>query len=115
MVSGCQRAYGEEQRQETKEVVTMAPKKEDGRTRRKTSAGGGDSERFGRPVEKAAGQARDVTMVDVDPWGSFFDEIWGQALEGETADQHDDGPKPSKAAQTPGTKLGRQGRSPRAT
>jgi hypothetical protein len=39
-VSGCQRAYGEEQGQETKEAATMAPKKEDGRTRRKAAPAG---------------------------------------------------------------------------
>jgi hypothetical protein len=116
MVSGCQRTYGEEQGQETKEAATMmTPKKEDGRTRRKTGAGRGDSERVGRTVEKAASEARDVTMVDVDPWGSFFDKIWGQALEGESVDRQDIGPKPTKAARTPDTKPGRQGRSPRAT
>jgi hypothetical protein len=96
------------------EAAIMAPEKH-GRTRRKTSAGGGDSERVGRTVEKAAGQARDVTMIDVDLWGSFFDKIWGQALESEGADRRDDGPKPIKAARAPGTKPGRQGRSPRAT
>jgi hypothetical protein len=92
----------------------MAPEKQ-GRTRRKASAEGGDSERVGRTVEEAAGQARDVTMVDVDPWGSFFDKIWGQALEGESVDRQDIGPKPTKAARTPDTKPGRQGRSSRAT
>ena len=90
----------------------MAPEKEADRTRRKTSAGRGDS---GHTVEKTAGQARDVAMVDVDPWGSFFDKIWGQALEGESVDRQDIGPKPPKAARTPRTKLGRQGRSPRGT
>jgi hypothetical protein len=115
VVPGYQRAYGEEQGQETKEAATMAAKKEDGRTRRKTSAGGGDSEPVGRTLEKAAGQARDVTMVDVDPWGSFFDMFLAQAAEGESASRHDDGPKPAKAVQTSGTKLGRQGRSLRAT
>jgi hypothetical protein len=93
----------------------MAPKKEDGRTRRRTSAGRGDSEPVGRTAEKAAGQARDVTMVNVDPWGSFFDTIWGQALEGESADQHDGEPKPAKTVRTPGTKPGRQARSSRTT
>jgi hypothetical protein len=97
------------------ETATMALEKEGSRTRRKTSAGGGDSEPVGQPVEKAAGQARDITMVDVDPWGSFFDKIWGQALEGESVDRQDIGPKPIKAARTLGTKPRRQGRSPRAT
>ena len=92
----------------------MPPEKEGGRTR-KTSAGRGGSERVGRTVEKAAGQARDVTMVDIDPWGSFFEKFWEQAAEGESADRHNGGPKPAKAVRTPGTKPGRQGRSPRAT
>jgi hypothetical protein len=93
----------------------MAPEKEGGRTRRKTSAGRGDSERVGRTVEKTAGQARDMTMVDVDPWGSFFEKFWEQAAEDESADRHDGAPKPAKTVRTPGTKPGRQGRSPRVT
>jgi hypothetical protein len=93
----------------------MAAEKESSRTRRKTSARGDDSERAGHTVEKAAGQAREVSMVDVDPWGSFFDKIWGQALEDESVDRQDIEPKPTKAARTLGTKLGRQGRSPRTT
>jgi hypothetical protein len=91
----------------------MAPEKE-GRTRRKTSAGRGDSEQVGRTVDKTAGQGRDVAMVDVDLWGSFFETFWEQAAQGESVDRHDDGPKPAKAVRTPGTKPGRQGRSPRA-
>ena len=93
----------------------MAPEKEGGRTRRKTSTGRGDSERDGRTVEKAAGQARDVTMVDVDPWGSFFEKFWEQAAEGESADRHDGEQKPAKAVRTSGTKSAKQGRSPRAS
>lgn len=93
----------------------MAPGKEGGRTPRKTSPGRSDSEHIGRTVEKGAGQVRDITMVNVDPWGSFFDMFLAQAAEGESASRHDDGPKPAKAVQTSGTKLGRQGRSPRAT
>ena len=57
----------------------MAPEKEGGRTRRKAGAGRGAGERTGRTAEKAAGQPRDVTMVDVDPWGSFFERFWEQA------------------------------------
>jgi hypothetical protein len=93
----------------------MAPGKEGGCTPRKTSAGRSDSEHIGRTVEKGAGQVRDITMVNVDPWGSFFDMFLAQAAEGESASRHDDGPKPAKAVQTSGTKLGRQGRSLRAT
>ena len=88
----------------------MAPEKEGGRTRRKTSTGRG-----GRTIEKAVGQARDVTMVDVDPWGSFFEKFWGQATEGESTDRNDGGQKPAKAVQTSGTKPGKQGRSPRVS
>ncbi len=87
----------------------MAPKKEDGRTRRKTSAEGSDSEPVGRTVEKAAGQARDVTMVDVDPWGSFFERFWEQAG-GEDAGR----PEPATGVRTPGAKPARRGRPPRA-
>ncbi len=93
----------------------MAPEKEGGHIRRKTSAGRSDSEHLGRTVEKGTGQIRDITMVNVDPWGSIFDMFLAQAAEGESASRHDDGPKPAKAVQTSGTKLGRQGRSPRAT
>jgi hypothetical protein len=92
----------------------MAPEKKGDRTRRKTSAGHGDKERVRRTVEKATGQARDVTMVDIDPWG-FFEKFWERPAESESADRHDGGPKPTKVVRTPGTKPGRQGRSPRAT
>ncbi len=53
----------------------MASEKEGGRTRRKTGAGQGEGERVGRTAEGAAGQPRDVTMVDVDSWGSFFERF----------------------------------------
>jgi hypothetical protein len=97
------------------EAAIMAPEKEGGRTRGKTSAGRGDSERVGRTAEKAAGQSRDVGMVEIDLWGSFFETFWEQPAEGKSTDHHHRGPKPAKAAQTPGTKPGRQGRPPRAT
>jgi hypothetical protein len=54
-------------------------------------------------------------MVDIDPWGSFFEKFWEQTAEGESAGRHDGGPKPTKTVRTPGTKLGRQSRSSRAT
>ena len=53
----------------------MAPEKEGGRTRRKAGAGRGAGERTGRAAEKAAGRPRDVAMVDVDPWGFFFERF----------------------------------------
>ena len=93
----------------------MAPEKEVGRTRGKTSAGRGDSERVGRTAEKAAGQSQDVGMVEIDLWGSFFETFLEQPAEGKSTDQHHGGPKPAKAAQNVGTKPGRQGRPPRAT
>ena len=97
------------------EAAIMAPGKEGGRTRGKTSAGRGDRERVGRTAEKAAGQSRDVGMVEIDLWGSFFETLWERPAEGKSTDQHHGGPKPAKAARTPGTKPGRQGRPPRAT
>ena len=93
----------------------MVPEKEGGRTRGKTSAGRGDRERVGRTAEKAAGQSRDVGRVEIDLWGSFFETFLDQPAKCKSTDQHDGGPEPAKAAQTPGTKPGRQGRPPRAT
>ncbi len=92
----------------------MAPEKEGSRTRPKGSAGQSESKREEQAVEKDAARAS-LTMVDVDPWGSFFEKFWEEAAEGESADHHDGGPKPAKVVRTPGTKPGRQGRSPRAT
>jgi hypothetical protein len=67
----------------------MAAKKEASPTRRKAGAGPGGS---GRTVEKAG---HDVAVAGVDPWGSFFEEFWGQA-EGEGADPPDGGREPAK-------------------
>jgi hypothetical protein len=92
----------------------MAPEKEGGRTRRKGNAKRGDNASVGRTVEKKAGQGEEVTVVDVDPWGSFFEKFWGQAAGGESADRHDGGRKPAKGTRTTSMKPGRQGRSPRA-
>jgi hypothetical protein len=78
----------------------MAAKKEAGPTRRKASAGpdGG-----GHTVAKAG---PDVAVAGVDPWGSFFEEFWGQA-EGEGADPPDGGRQPAKGTRKAGTKPGR--------
>ena len=91
----------------------MAPEKEGSRTRPKGSAGQSESKREEQAVEKDAARAS-LTMVDVDPWGSFFEKFWEQAPEGESIDRHDGGRKPTKGARSTGTKLGRQGRSSRA-
>jgi hypothetical protein len=88
----------------------MAPEKEGGRTRRKAGAGQGAGERIGRAAEKAAGQPRDVAMVDVDPWGFFFEGFWEQAG-GEDAGR----PEPAEGVRTPGAKPARRGRPPRAS
>jgi hypothetical protein len=86
----------------------MAPEKEGGRTRRKGSAGRG-----GRMVEEAK-QGGGATMVDVDLWGSLFENFWRQT-EGESIDCPDGGRKPAKGSRATGTRPGRQGRSPRAS
>ena len=54
-------------------------------------------------------------MVEIDLWGSFYETFLEQPAKCKSTDQHDGGPEPAKAAQTPGTKPGRQGRPPRAT
>ena len=90
----------------------MAQEKEGSRTRRKAGA-----ERDGsrRRAEKKAGQDGGVTMVDVDPWGSFFEKLWEQAAEGESADRHDGRREPAKGTQTAGAKPGRRRRSPQSS
>jgi hypothetical protein len=93
----------------------MAHEKEGGRTRRKTSAGRGDSKRAEPTVEKKDGQSGGVTMVDVDPWSSFFEMFLGQVADGENADRDEGKREPAKAVRAPNKKLGRKGRSPRAS
>ena len=79
----------------------MAAKKEAGPARRKGGAGpGGD----GRTVAKAAGH--DVAVAGVDPWGSFFENFWGQA-EGEGVDPPEGGREPAKSTRKAGPKPGR--------
>ena len=80
----------------------MAAGKEGGPTRRKGRAGRGGG---GRPVEKAGHDV--AAVVDVDPWGSFFEEFWEPAAEGEGADRHDGGREPAKGTRKTGTKPGR--------
>ena len=77
-----------------------ADKKGGGPTRRKESAGRGGS---ARTVEEAG---PNDTVVDVDPWGSFFEKFWGPA-EGQSADRDDDGPQPVKGTQKTSMKRGR--------
>lgn len=83
----------------------MAPGKEGGRTRRKGNAT--------RTIEKETGPGGGVTVVDVDPWGSFFEKFWEQAAEGESGG-HEGERKPAEATGRP-TKPGRRGRSSRTS
>jgi hypothetical protein len=106
MIYGGQRRYGEEHGTgHAEEVVIMAAEKEGGRPiRRKGSAGRGGSARVGRTVEEAG---LDNTVVDVDPWGSFFERFWGPA-EGESADRPPDrGQQQVKGTRKTGAKRGR--------
>jgi hypothetical protein len=54
-------------------------------------------------------------MVDVDLWGAFVENFWGQTAKDESVDRHDGGQKPVKGTRTTGTKPSRKGRSPRAS
>jgi hypothetical protein len=87
----------------------MAPaKKEGGRIRRRP---GGDQGDGGRTVEsKTAEQGRGMTMVDIDPWGSFFEKFWEQA-EGESTNRPDGRRESARGTRPAGTKSGRRGRS----
>jgi hypothetical protein len=60
----------------------------------------------GRTAEET-GQGGGVTVVDVDPWGSFFEKFWEQPVEGEGVDRHEGGRKPAKGTRTTRTRLGR--------
>ena len=54
-------------------------------------------------------------MVDIDPWGSFFEKFWEQAAEGESPERHDGERNPAKGARAAGTKTGRRGRTSRVS
>jgi hypothetical protein len=97
------------------EVAIMAAEKEGGRTRRQGSAGRRGSGRDGGTVKEEAGQGGGLARTDLDPWGAFFEDFWGQAAEGEGVDRPDGGREPAEGPRTTGTKPGRRGRSPRAS
>jgi len=90
----------------------MAPEKEGGRTRRKAGAARGDGGRAGRKAEGKVERGGGVTVVDIDPWGSFFEKFWEQAAEGESGGGHEGERKPAETTRRP-TKTGKQGRSSR--
>jgi len=81
----------------------MMSEKAGGSTRRKGSTRRGGSE---RTAKKVAGQSQSVSLVAVDPWGSFFEQ-WGQAAEGGSADQQAGEQKPARGTRKTGTKPGR--------
>ena len=92
----------------------MTSDKESGPTGRKERAGQSGSKRLERTAEKATRQGQDVSRVEVDPWGSFFEQ-WGQAAEGGSADQQAGGPKPAKGTRRTGAKPSKQVRPSQAS
>jgi hypothetical protein len=92
----------------------MAPVKETGRTRRDGSTRQVDGGRGRRSVAKEIGRGGEPTKVDVDPWGAFFEDFWGEAAESGSADRHEGGREAAKSSRTMATRPGRQGRPPRA-
>jgi hypothetical protein len=94
----------------------MAPAKETGRTRQKGSTRQVDGGRGRRTVAQEIGRGGEPTRVDVDPWGAFFEDFWGEgeAAGSGSADQHEGGREAAKSSRTTATRPGRQGRSPRA-
>ena len=85
----------------------MAPVKETGRARQKRSAERVDDRRGRRSLAEEIGRGGEPARVDVDPWGAFFEDFWGEAAEGGSTDRPDGGQKPAKGARAKGTKLGR--------
>ncbi len=88
----------------------MAPKKEDGRTRREAGAAGqGERRKAGRAVEEDAGQGRGAAaVVDFDLWGAFSGELWGEGAGGGSADGWPGGGrKAGKGQRATATKPGR--------
>ena len=87
----------------------MAPKKEGGRTRREAGAAGqGERRKAGRAGEEDAGQGRRAApVVDIDLWGAFFGELWGQGTGGGSVDERPGGGKAGKGPRATATKSGR--------
>ena len=85
----------------------MAPAKETGRARQKGSTGRVEGRRGRRPVAKEIGRGGEPTRVDIDPWGAFFEDFWGEAAESGSAARRDGGREPAKGTRAKGTKLGR--------
>ena len=92
----------------------MAPVKETGRARQKGSAERVDDRRGRRSVAKEIGRGGEPARVDIDPWGAFFEDFWGEAAESGSTDRPDSGQEPAEGTRATATRPGRQGRSPRA-
>jgi len=85
----------------------MAAARGTGRARQKGGSGRVDGGHGRRTVAKEIGRGGEPTRVDVDPWGAFFEDFWGEAAEGGSADRPDGGREPAKGTRAKGTKLGR--------
>ncbi len=87
----------------------MASGKEGGHTRREAGAGQGKRRKAGRAVGKDVGQDRGATaVVDLDLWGAFFGELWGEGAGGGSADERPGGGrKAGKGVRATVTKSGR--------
>jgi hypothetical protein len=80
---------GDEGKQDRQEAVVMAPVKETDRARQKGSTERVDSRRGRRSVAQEIGRGGEPSMVDIDPWGTFFEDFWEEAAEGGSADRHE--------------------------
>ncbi|HEX6013155.1 MAG TPA: hypothetical protein VFY87_15395 [Geminicoccaceae bacterium] len=92
----------------------MAAARETGRTRQKGSTGLVDGGHGRRTVAQEIGRGGEPTRVDIDPWGAFFEDFWGEAAGSSSADRPEGGQKAAKSSRTTATRPSRQGRSPRA-
>jgi hypothetical protein len=86
----------------------MASGNEGGRTPREAGAGQGKHRKAGRAAEKDAGQGRGAAVVDLDLWGAFLGEFWGEGARGGSADERPGGGrKAGKGPRATATKSGR--------
>jgi hypothetical protein len=92
----------------------MAPAKETGPARRDGSTGRIAGGHGRHAVAKETGRGGEPTRVDIDPWGAFFEDFWGEAAGSGSADRHDGEREAAKSSRTTATRPSRQGRSPRA-
>ena len=79
------------------------------RTPREAGAGQGERRKAGRAAEKDAAQGRAVAaVVDLDLWGAFLGEFWGEGARGGSADERPGGGrKAGKGPRATATKPGR--------